>query len=978
MIVDFERINIKVDTMNKKINTIFFIFLFIFLISAVSAATAENETVASVQQPYSKLSKISVENENTEKLEITNNKEILDASQSTNIAKKKTTLTAPNVKMHYKDGSKFTATLTYGKKAIQNAKIQIKINGQTFTKTTDNKGKVSLNLLYNSGTYVVLTTCNGNNEFQPSSAKSTVTIISTIKCSDFAKYYKNSAAYYSTFYDKKGKLLKETAVKFKLNSKTYSVKTNTKGVAKLNIDLKPGKYSISSINSKTSETIRKTITVKSLIQTSDLTMNCDDGSKFNVKILNIYGKASPNKKVTLKVNGKSYTKTTDKNGIASLPISLDVGKYTITTEYDGLKNTNRITVNKIIKHSEFTHSFKIPNYVNVTVPYVFHNSVYSLKTGTDGIIKLPKNQYITIQIGSNIYKFTTTQISSYDATNIGYKTYFIPFDNSGIKSDLNKNNLKGNGILIYNIGTYTQIDYRDTSTDNVELFGMYADKGLDGFETITYTKNDKVTAKVNFKTLSFDELGLKYSLSKFYGKTIYDINYNNIDENSVKFANTKQPVTFSMFGSYIVGYISKEDIITTFTINGKEELEKHETISYGLGEKYRQNFGFEVLQTFTIINEKVTLKILEDWINKNPNYITKFGLMNLYGMHLASLETAWLADEIAERYSKDFNINWKRGHTLTILGGINLEDTYLHILNADMGMDIKGTDASNIKLFRLMNSIILPKIEDYSMKKIGSRYLYNTTNSLDNIMNAIKSNLFSVVELGEMFYIICEDGKNSVIVLNSTNGVASVLMSNDNFAYKGSSIKTSHDCCSVLTSPKDIIAGIKDAFNQFTKNANNFLNNIFKNIQPIISVGTSIASTTLSLASKVATGPMITLSLLVSPMISIQSIGNKIKNDMIAKNDWHYAYDYFTFTRGGYLQGKKIYNIPNMQGGYDYVEVTVNKDNSLNREDALYISNGKTRKLTKKETYSYFEDEYWSPINIPTKYWDESWKGVIK
>lgn len=89
---------------------------------------------------------------------------------------------------------------------------------------------------------------------------------------------------------------------------------------------------------------------------------------------------------------------------------------------------------------------------------------------------------------------------------------------------------------------------------------------------------------MNFKTLSFDEMGLKYSLSKFYGKTIYNLNYNDIDENSVKFANTLKPVEFSLFGSYVVGYISKEEVITSFSINKKEALEKTETISYGLSE----------------------------------------------------------------------------------------------------------------------------------------------------------------------------------------------------------------------------------------------------------------------------------------------------------------------------------------------------------------------------------------------------------
>ena len=206
--------------MNKKINTIFFIFLLIFLISAVSAASNENSTISADQNFDS--SKISLENENTETLTVKDNdkiesetltsknsEETLSVSQTTektsSVVKKKTTLTAPDVKMYYKDGTKFTATLKYGKKVIQNAKIQIQINGQTYTKTTDSKGKVSINLNLNSGSYTVLTKCSGNSEFEPSSAKSTVTIKSTIKCSDLTKYYKNTKAYYSTFYDIRNK-----------------------------------------------------------------------------------------------------------------------------------------------------------------------------------------------------------------------------------------------------------------------------------------------------------------------------------------------------------------------------------------------------------------------------------------------------------------------------------------------------------------------------------------------------------------------------------------------------------------------------------------------------------------------------------------------------------------------------------------------------------------------------------------------------
>lgn len=650
--------------------------------------------------------------------------------------------------------------------------------------------------------------------------------------------------------------------------------------------------------------------------------------------------------------------------------SAQVGTYTITTEYDGLKATNKITVNKLIKNSEFTHSLKIPSYVNVTMPYVFHNSAYSLKTGSDGIIKMPKNQYIAIQIGSNTYKFTTTQISGYEATNMGYKVYLIPFDNSGVKSELNKNNLKGNGILIYKNGDYIQIDYRDATNDNVELFGMYADKGLDGFETITYTKNDKVTAKVNFKTISFDETGLKYSLSKFYGKTIYNIDYNNIDEGSVKFANTNEPVTFSMFGSYVVGYISKEYIMTSFSINGREELEKQETISYGLSKNYRKNYGFEVLQSYSIINERITKKTVENWISVSAKYLNRFGVMNLYGMHLASLEVALLADELADSYTKDFKVKWKRGHSLTILGGINLEDTYLHVLNADMGMDVKGVE-KNVVLFRFLNSMKLPDIEDYCLTKIALRYMDNATNSLENVLSAISKNKFSITQLGEMIYLFSEDDTRSAIILNTTSGVSNVIVNHNDATYKGSAICTSKDCCGVTILPQDIISGIKDTFNSISKGLGNLLNNA-NPLSNIAYMGIKlILDKTLKGASAACLG-------LVSTMVIIQNMGTTYRNKVVNENEWHKLMDTCTFTRPGYLQGKKVYNIPNRNGGYDYVEVNVNNDLTLDRNNAIFISAGKTRKLTKEETYQYFDAEHWSPFSMPTKYWDDSWKGIAK
>lgn len=1018
---------------------------------AVSAQDCENETRKLENCPQD-LETIKISAENTVPVKANPAEEKLEST----VTKEKVELKSSNVNMYYKDGTKFTVTMKdKNKKAISNVKVKITVSGKTYTQTTDKKGSTSLNINLKSGTYDILTNFDGTDRYEKQSIKNTIKIKSTIKCGDLKKIYKNSAKYSSTFYDKKGKILKNTAMRFKICNKIYTVKTDKNGIGRLNINLKPGKYSISLINTKTSETITKTITIlslinennnlikyygnskeykvkiidsngksagsgkqvtfningasykkitdkngyakinvnlkpgtytiktsyggcvasntitiKNLIETKDLTMNHEDGQKFSVRILNSQGNPAANQKVALKTCGKTYTKTTGKNGMASLDINLEPGSYDIITEYGNLKVKNKIKVNRVIKTSDFIHTTLIPNYVNVTIPYVFHNSAYSLKTGFNGIVKMPKNEVFSIEVGSKCYVFTTGPEIGLNYYSLEYKSYLIPFNGESIKSDINKDNLKGNGILISKTDDYTQIDYIGKTTDNTELFGFYADKGMDYSETIKYMQNDKITAKITFATQSFDDYGVRYSLAKYYGKNI-NFKYSELkDKNLIKFVNTNESVTFSYFESYIVGYTSKEDMTTKFKINGKEELEKHETISYGLAKTYRSNFEFEVLQSYAIINEKITKDIMNKWVSKNPNYINRFGVMNVYGMFLASLECCWLADDIANSYSKTYNVNWKRSNTLTIMGGINLEDTYLNILNADMGMKVTGNN-NNVISFRLLNSLCLPYLEEYALMPISERYRIDITNSLDNVLHAVEKNNYSTVKLEDYLYVFAEDGTNSAIVLNCTSGVAHAIINQNGSVYKGSSVSTSKDCCSVGIIPKDIITYIKEIGKHLSP-AVYLLSDEYQKIHPF----SKIANYGLTyILGKTLSGLSGTVFSAYAFMNVIQAGGSMYRDNMLDEKDWHSAMDTFTFTRPGYFQGKKVYNIPKGNGQTDYVEVKINSDLSLDRNSAIYISNGNVKQLTKSETYQYFCEDYWTPFSVSTKYWDKSWKG---
>ena len=977
--------------MKFKINTICFILLLFLIIGVASASESDNETLQqTIDEPDMELSQNHLENLDALELSVDkqdnleakiNNVEKLEAkkkssttTKSTAVKKTKVKISAPNVKMYFKDGTNFKITVKDEKNhALNNAKVKIEVEGYAMMAKTNPNGEIFLTVAMNPGKHDVLITFDETSKYTKATEKSTITVKSTIKSNDLTKFYKKPTKYSAKFYNAKGKALKKTSVKFKLNGKSYSVKTNNKGIGSLTVDLKPGIYKITAKNSKTSESTTKTINIKDILETHDLTVNDENSTIYSVKVLDSNGRAVSNKQVTLKVDGKSYTAISNSKGIASKKLDLEVGKYNIITTYNGLHHSNLIIVKQLAKHSPFSHIVSIPSYVNVTTPYVFYNSAYATKTGIDGIIRMPKNELFTIQISeTKSYLFVQAPISGVDATVIGYKTHLIPFDGSPIQSAVNKEDLKGDGILIYYTTNYTNIEYRNTAETNYDLFGVYMDRGIENSETITYVQNTQIKAKVNIRTVQYDELGIRYNLAKFYGKSIYDFNYQSYDEitrgneNSVKFANTGEPVTYNYFGRSIVGYPTKEDIMTRFIINGKEELEKPETISYGLGDKYQKTFGFEVLQSYAIINEKITQDIVDNWISKSSGFTSRFGITNVYGMFISSLETAWLADEIANNFAKDLNVSWKRQSTTTILGGMNLEDTYIHILNANMGMNVDGED-ENSKLFRLMNSYYLPNIENYVLTPLANSYADNSTNSLDNIYKSVENNNFSIVQMGEIFYIMSEDNTNSTIIINSTSGIAEVILIDDNFAYKGSKISTGKEECSVCTTTKNIIRWTTNTINKCKTSGKNIINGIINRIHPMISLIYSGISLSAGVIGKLA--PSITTGLVstVGLILQVHTVGNRIKNEM-DKDSWHWAYKHVTFTRDSPLEKKKLFNIPKSDGTYDYIEVEINSDGSLNRNKALYVGDGYSKKLSKSETYNYFTEEKWTSCNIPRKY----------
>lgn len=250
------------------------------------------------------------------------------------------TIISKNIVKYYRNGTQFYVTvLDFNGNPLTNTTVRFNIHGVFYNKTTDENGTAKLNIQLRPGNYII-TVFNlvtgeqtGNN----------VTVLSKIvENYDLVKYYQNASRFSVKILDNQGYPVEGTIVTFNINGVFYYKETDSKGIASLGINLRPGKYVITTMYGQYE--VGNTVTVLPTLETSDLNMKYNDGSAFRAKVVDGQGNPLANQNVTFNVNGVFYNKVTNDEGIASLNIKLMKGEYIITSMYNGFETGNTIKI----------------------------------------------------------------------------------------------------------------------------------------------------------------------------------------------------------------------------------------------------------------------------------------------------------------------------------------------------------------------------------------------------------------------------------------------------------------------------------------------------------------------------------------------------------------------------------------------------------------------------------------------------------
>ena len=340
-------------------------------------------------------------------------------------AMQRTVISAENVVMYYRNGTRYVVVLTdQNKQPLYNKTVTFKINGASYNRTTDENGTTSLAINLNSGNYTASVLFAGDAVYSNSTIENNITILTTVVGQDLVKVFRNGTQYYATFINGLGSPIIGADVKFNINGVMYIRKTDESGQAQLNINLPQGTYIITAINPVNGEMHANNITVlPTIANNTDLVKYYKNESQYVVTLIGNDGNpVGAGEVVTFNINGVFYIRQTNESGQAQLNINLPQGDYIITAEYKGCMVSNNITVLPILRANDLVKKYGVSDqfiaylvdgqgnpYPDQEVFLNLHGVVYSRITDYDGraILNIKADAAVDTYIVSTTYNDCT-------------------------------------------------------------------------------------------------------------------------------------------------------------------------------------------------------------------------------------------------------------------------------------------------------------------------------------------------------------------------------------------------------------------------------------------------------------------------------------------------------------------------------------------------------------------------------------------
>ena len=240
-------------------------------------------------------------------------------------------------------------------KALKGQKITFKVNGKTYTKTTNSNGRAALKIKLPVGKYKVKIVHSASGIY--SYAKKTVTLKSlanTPKISLSSKSVIRGKYIYAYLKDGAGKVLSDKKLTFTLNGRTYVKKTNSNGRAALKVKIAAGKYPLRIYHYKSGVYDYKKKSATLTVQKNTPKISVANVTVIKDKYLYVYlkdkaGSVMKSHKVKIRINGKTYTRTTNSNGRAALKLSMAAKSYSTKISFDAVSVYSSKSVTKTIK-----------------------------------------------------------------------------------------------------------------------------------------------------------------------------------------------------------------------------------------------------------------------------------------------------------------------------------------------------------------------------------------------------------------------------------------------------------------------------------------------------------------------------------------------------------------------------------------------------------------------------------------------------